>query len=357
MRFHLLPPSHTVTSPEYNACAFTQKVLKFAKMMKARGHTIIHYGHEDSQVDCDEHVTVTTNDDLKQAYGSYDWRKEFFKHNTGDYCYKITTERTIQEVAKRKQPYDFLLPFFGWGNWPVCEAHSDMIVVEPGIGYPSVTPARWKVFESYAIYHAWCGIDAVGTCKQDNYHVVIPNYFDPDDFTFNDKKEDYFLFLGRVYQGKGVHIAIEVCQKLGKKLIIAGQTDGSIQIPADVEYVGYADIEKRRTLMANAKASFVASQYLEPFGGVAVENLFSGTPIITSDWGAMTEYCINNYTGYRCRTFGDYINAVNNIHKINPYNCRKIALDRYSLDIVALMYEKYFQDILNVYTGNGWYQL
>lgn len=357
MRFHLLPPSHTVTSPEYNACAFTQKVLKFAKMMKARGHTIIHYGHEDSQVDCDEHVTVTTNDDLKQAYGSYDWRKEFFKHNTGDYCYKVTTERTIQEVAKRKQPYDFLLPFFGWGNWPVCEAHSDMIVVEPGIGYPSVTPARWKVFESYAIYHAWCGIDAVGTCKQDNYHVIIPNYFDPHDFTFKCKKEDYFLFLGRVYQGKGVHIAIEVCQKLGKKLIIAGQTDGSIQIPSDVEYVGYADIEKRRTLMANAKASFVASQYLEPFGGVAVENLFSGTPIITSDWGVFNEYNTNGLTGYRCRTFADYINAVNNIDNINSYNCYNVAMTRFSMEVVAQQYEKYFQDVLNVYQGAGWYQL
>lgn len=355
MRFHALGLPHTVTSKEFNACAYTQKVVKFGKMMTNRGHEVIHYGHEDSDLQCTEHVSVLTNDDFAKSYGSHDWRKTFFKFDTNDHAYQTFYANAIREVGFRKEKNDFILPFWGSGVRPICDAHQhDMIVVEPGIGYAGGHWARWKVWESYAIYHAFCGMGAVGQCQQDNYSVVIPNYFDIDDFTFNDQKEDYFLYLGRVYSGKGVDIAIDATRRAGVKLIVAGQKEAGYTFPPHVEYVGYADVLKRKELMSKAKASFLPSQYVEPFGGVQIENLLSGTPTITSDWGSFAENNLHGVTGYRCRTMGDYVDAINNIDKIKPADCRAFG-ENFTLERVALRYEKYFQDVLDVHNGAGWY--
>lgn len=353
-RFHVLSLPHTVTSKKFNACAYTQKVVKFGKMMTERGHTVIHYGHEDSDLICTEHVPVLTNANWKIAYGNHDWRKTFFKFDTKDYAYQTFYLNAIREVGKRKQKNDFILPFWGSGVRPICDAHPDLITVEPGIGYAGGHWARWKVFESYAIYHAFCGMQAVGNCQQDNYAVVIPNYFDKEDFDFCDQKEDYFLYLGRVYSGKGVDIAIEATQRAGVKLVIAGQKEEGYKLPDHVHYVGYADVPTRKKLMSKAKASFLPSQYVEPFGGVQIENLLSGTPTITTDWGSFTENNLHGITGFRCRTMGDYVDAIKNIDRISPYHCHAFGKN-FTLERVAPMYEKYFADVMDVYTGDGWY--
>ena len=253
MRFHVLGLPHTVSSKEFNACAYTQKVVKFCKMMSARGHYIIHYGHENSDVICNEHVSVITNEDWKIAYGDYDWRKNFFKFDVEDHAYKTFYKNAIEEVGKRKQPLDFILPFWGSGVRPICDAHTDMICVEPGIGYAGGHWARWKIFESYAIYHAYCGMGNVGQCNQDWYEVVIPNYFDLEDFDYSEEKDDYFLFLGRVFSGKGIDIAVQMTEKIGAKLIVAGQNPDNMTFPDHVEYIGYADVDTRKKLLSRAK--------------------------------------------------------------------------------------------------------
>lgn len=355
--------AHTVTSPEYNACAFTQKVRKLAKGLHKAGHHVIHYGHEESQVECSEHVTVTTNVDLQEAYGSYDWRKEFFRHNADDIAYRRFSERANAAISERKQPGDFLLIPFGFGHQRLCAAHRDIHVVESGIGYPWVLPrevARWKVFESYAVRNAVHGRDRVAYANNDDYEVVIPNYFEPDDFAgANWSPQGYVLYLGRITRAKGVHIAVEAAERAGKRLVVAGQGDLSKEYSGSLSHVhcvGYATESKRAALMRNADALIIASQYIEPFGGVAVEAMLSGCPVVSSDTGAFTEWIQPGRNGYRCRTLGQYVWALNNTHLLDRKKIAAFAQKNFSLAAVVPQFEEYFCLIQDVAERGGWYE-
>lgn len=343
-RFHALGLPHTITNPDFAACAYTQKVLKFAKMMTDLGHEVIHYGHEKSDLKCSEHVTVVPSDLYDRVYGRHDYRSKFFKYNVHDQVYKTFYRNAAKEIRCRQQKGDFVLPFWGPGVRPVCDALKYVTVVEPGIGYAHGHWAEYKVFESYALYHAYYGLDAAATCKQSWKDCVIPNYFDLDDFEYRSQKENYFLFIGRVYPGKGIDLAVRLSSDMGFKLVVAGQKEEGYSLPSHVDYVGYADPGMRRDLMSRAKACLIPSMYLEPFGGVQVESLLSGTPTITTDWGAFAENNINGLTGYRCRTYGQFQEAICNIHRINPVDCRKMG-ESFSLEAIGPKYESFFNQI------------
>lgn len=359
---HVLGLAHTKTNKEYVACAYTQKVLKLCKMMKDIGYTVYHYGAEGSIVDATEDIQVLSSLVQEQTYGNYDWKKEMFKHDPKDLAYRTFNENAIREINSRKNPNDLLLISMGNYQKPIADVVG-ITAVEMGVGYTGVFTDK-RVFESYAWMHYIYGMmyPDNGGCNGGNYDCVIPNYFDPDDFEFagDEEREDYYLYIGRLIPRKGPHIAYQCCQKIGAKLKIAGQ--GTPEVlkslgidPDKVEFVGYVDSKQRSDLMRKAKAVFVPTIYLEPFGGVNVEAMFCGTPAITSDWGGFTETVQHGKTGYRCRTMDDYVWAALNVEKLDKKYIRDYAIRNYSTTRIAKMYDEYFMKLSDLWRG-GWYQ-
>ena len=107
--------------------------------------------------------------------------------------------------------------------------------------------------------------------------------------------------------------------------------------------------------MAEAAAFLCPTQYIEPLGNVALEAQTSGTPVICTDWGGFSESVQHGYTGFRCRTMDQFVWAANHIHEINPAACRQWSLSNYSMDRVGLMFQEYFQSLLDL-DGGGWYE-
>lgn len=351
MRFHVLALPHTVSSEEYACCAFTQKIVKFCRMMH-NDHTIIHYGHERSEVDATECVTVMTDQDLLDCYKTSDWKSYIYSTNVSDSIYPKFNERASKEIAKRKQRGDFLLVFWNLGHMQIIKDHPDLLAVEPGIGCfnPVVTP--FAIFESYAVMHTIYGKYDM---KPRWFDAVVPNYFDPKDFDapekdlFPDLEPGFVLFIGRMIEQKGIDIVIQATKETRDRLVLAGNGHHNFVFHERSKYVGTISIEQRKCLLRKAKCLMLPTYYLEPFGGVVVEAQMAGCPVITSDWGAFPEIVDHGRHGYRCRTMEQFTWALQNIHKLDRSGIEAYARGRWSLGVVKKMYEEYFRMLSSLY--------
>jgi glycosyltransferase involved in cell wall biosynthesis len=358
MRFHLLGLAHIATHRNNSACAYTQKIIKLAKIIKNYGHTLYFYGIEGSDAPCDEFIQVSSQAVLRETYGDYNPSREFFKHDPGDQAHQTFNQNAIAAIQERKEAKDILLCPMGNYQKPIADAVK-LLTVESGIGYSGVFTS-YRIFESYAWMHYVYGLLNQGDGGW--YDAVIPNYYEVADFPFQAQKADYLLYLGRIISRKGVQVASDVAKATGNQLYIVGQ--GSLDNPVEklalgsethLTYMPAVGPEERSQLLGKAKAVLMPTYYLEPFGGVNVEAQLCGTPVITSDWGAFPETVLHGITGYRCRVFEEFCWAVNHIQRIKPENCREWAENNYSLERIGKMYEEYFQRVYQLFE-KGWYQ-
>jgi glycosyltransferase involved in cell wall biosynthesis len=71
----------------------------------------------------------------------------------------------------------------------------------------------------------------------------------------------------------------------------------------------------------------------------------SGTPAITSDWGAFAENVVHGVTGFRCREFREFVDAIHNIGSINLSDCRDWAMKNCEDSVVHAKYDQYLKKI------------
>ncbi len=354
MRFHVLGLPYTSTSLKYFSCAFTQRIRKLCNMLHSSGHTVFHYGNDGSDPLCTEHVTIVDKDNFQKFY-PYQPEK-LFQWNENDEHHVNFRHNAIQEIKKRAIDKDFLLCSWGVGHKSIADAFPNLLVVEPGVGYEKIF-SKYRVFDSYSWMSYLYGKNNIG--DGDWYDCVIPPAFDPEEFKFNENKDNYALYVGRLIYRKGIDVAIETTKKIGIKLIIAGP--GELINPQEymclkgshIEHIGPVNIEQRKEILSKAKCLFVPTKYIEPFGMVVIEAGFSGTPVITTDWGAFSENVIHGKTGYRCRTLDQFAWSAKNIDNIDPKKCLKWA-NNFSMHKISRMYQEYFSMLYNLW-DDGWY--
>lgn len=371
MRLHLVSLPHAHVSRDVTVCAFTTKTAKFLTMMGQRGWDITLYGGQLSQVDPGvELVSLYSDQEQREWYGDHDantlpivagsWSSE-------DFAYRTINARAIGEVGVRYQSGDIVLLTGGLAMKPIFDRIPEALVVEWAAGYSgvmfsdkSMDRSPYVCFESNAWRHYMYGKWGIEDGRF--FDTVIPNFFAPEEWTLSKEKDDYLLFVGRMIARKGPHIAAEIARELGMPIRFAGSgvkhsAEGLIEchdgtrLEGDVTYVGTVGVKERNELMGRARALLVPTNYIEPFGAVAVEGPLCGTPAVSTDFGAFVDTVPREL---RFNTLAEGARAVERAMKMKPKDVRKEALRRYSLEAVAPMYEEWFQRLSTLWE-KGWY--
>lgn len=360
-RFHLLGIAYGPTQIDFSVCAFVQKTRKGANMLHKLGHEVIHYGHDRSELECTEHVSVTNDIVLQRTYGTSDHNGAPEGYNVNDLAFTTFDINTESELRKRVEPGDFVLASFP--HQQLYERLSDLPIhfIEWGIGYSHIYSPN-LVFESqgWQMFHR--GKQAENGKKASNVadwrSVVIPNYFDPNEFKYKEDKGDYILYLGRVDPVKGVDLVLEASRRTGIPVKLAGPNMYGDELfnllPHNAEYLGILNSEQRNDYMSNAKVVACPSLYLEPFLGVHIESGFCGRPIVTTNWGAPVEFCKHGITGYRFQTGEQLVWALENIDNINSQDCYDWAYNNFSMDRISITYHEYFNSLYRNINGYFW---
>ncbi len=189
----------------------------------------------------------------------------------------------------------------------------------------------------------------------------VPNGIRVHEFPFTPEKENYLLWVGRICEEKGPHLAIEVARRTGLPLVLAGQVYPfsyhqnfykekirpflGTHSPK-VCFVETPTLETKIRLLSKARAVLVPSLVDETSSLVSMEAMACGTPVIGFRRGAIPEVVQDELTGLLVDNVEAMAEAVWHVGDINPRACRAHVEENYSSSRMAEDYESLYERVL-----------
>jgi glycosyltransferase involved in cell wall biosynthesis len=226
-----------------------------------------------------------------------------------------------------------------------------MVTTIHGFSSPKIVP----VFREYNRDNYYVSISDSDRHKDLNYVRTVYHGINLDEFTFNDKPDDYLVFLGRIHPDKGTEQAVEIALQLGMKLFIAGIIQDkeyyNERIAPHIDnrqifYIGSVGPPKRDELLRNAFAVLHPISYNEMFGLTVVESMACGTPVIAFNKGSMPEVIKHGVSGFLVQNVAEACAIMPQVASLPRLQCRRWVEARFSRERMARDYQSVYQEIL-----------
>ena len=190
------------------------------------------------------------------------------------------------------------------------------------------------------------------------WRSVVHNAVRVDDFEVCADKDNYLLQLARITPDKGQHLAIEVAERIGLPLILAGKVDPDAEaqryfreriepkLSSTIRWIEDVRDGEKADLLGKALAMLFPIQWEEPFGLAMVEAMVSGTPVIAFRRGAVEEIVDPGRTGFVVDSVDEMVDAARRVGEIDPLSCAAQARERFSPAQMGRGYEDAYRAVL-----------
>lgn len=116
-------------------------------------------------------------------------------------------------------------------------------------------------------------------------------------------RDDYLLYFGRIEALKGIGTLIEAAKRTGQRVVVAGHgsylsTAQAMAEGANIEFVGFQSGTALRSLVANARAVVVPSEWYENCPMSVLEAKALGVPVIGTKIGGIPELVRDGIDGF-----------------------------------------------------------
>ncbi|MCI0663829.1 MAG: glycosyltransferase family 4 protein [Acidobacteria bacterium] len=190
-----------------------------------------------------------------------------------------------------------------------------------------------------------------------NYLATVYNGIDLALYPFQESGGDDLIFLGRIHPDKGVHLAIELARRSGRRLIIAGIIQDEVYFRESLKphiddhkilYIGPVGVAEKNELFACASALIHLNNIPERFGLVMAEANAAGVPVIAMDLGSCREVIKDGQTGFLVKNVNEAIHALDHISEIDRRFCRQRVEQNFSIKTMVEAYEQVYSIIFNL---------
>jgi len=199
-----------------------------------------------------------------------------------------------------------------------------------------------KILPAYqAADSAYVSISDADRAPELHYCATIHHGIDLSLFHFSATGGEDLVILGRIHPDKGTAEAIDIADRAGRRLKIAGPIQDqpyfdewvAPRIDNDrICYLGSVGPVQRSDLLASAAALLHPIAFAEPFGLSVVEAMAAGTPVIAYERGSMAEVIDDGVTGFLASDVESAAAAIEPAVALDRSNVRRVAERRFSAD-------------------------